>query len=333
MADVGRVAEVSAQTVSRYFTGSGYVSADTRERVEAAITALDYRPNLTARNLRTRRSETLGVLAMGQSNYGLWSILAGLSRAARSAGYSLLIAQLDIDTELPSSLHEVRHALDGFISSQVDGIVVSTPYLGTEELLDNVWDLVPVLSVSGRPWATSDAATADSYAAGLLATRHLAGLGHTRILHLAGPASRIEAFDRERGYRDALAEAGLEPLPLVRGDWSAESGHSAGREVSSDDFSAVFAGNDQMALGFMSALRERGRQAPDDYSIIGIDDMPDARYFAPPLSSVFLDFVALGETAFAMIVDRIETGERQDPRVIEPILVPRRSTAPFGGAP
>ena len=331
MADVGRVARVSAQTVSRYFTGSGYVGADTRVRIEAAISALDYRPNHTARNLRTRRSETVGVLAMGQSNFGLWSILAGLSHAARTSGYSLLIAQLNIDNEQPGSFYEVRHALDGFISSQVDGIVVSTPFLGAEELLDHVWDLVPVVSVSGRPWATSDAAIADSHAAGLIATRHLTALGHRRILHLGGPADHIEAFDRERGYLEALSEAGLKPLPLVRGDWSATSGHGAGLEVDPDGFSAVFAGNDQMALGFMSALRDRGRLAPDDYSIIGIDDMPDARYFAPPLSSVYLDFVALGETAFSMVLDRIETGERQDRRVIDPILVPRKSTAPFGG--
>ncbi|WP_024287358.1 LacI family DNA-binding transcriptional regulator [Cellulomonas sp. KRMCY2] len=330
MADVGRVAEVSAQTVSRFFTGSGYVSAPARERIEAAVAELGYRPNRTARSLRSSRSETVGVLAMGQSNYGLWSILGGLSRAARATGYSLLIAQLDIDTEDAGALAEVRHALDGFLSSRVDGIVVSTPFLGTEHLLDRIWDTLPVVTVSGRPWSGADAATADSYAAGLLATRHLTGLGHRRILHLAGPATRIEAVDRNRGYQDALAEHGAEPLPLVRGDWSAASGHAAGLTVDPDAFTAVFAGNDQMALGFMSALRSRGFAAPDDYSIVGIDDMPDARYFAPPLSSVYLDFTELGATAFAMIHERIRTGERLERRIVEPVLRARESTAPIG---
>ncbi|RYV51181.1 LacI family DNA-binding transcriptional regulator [Pengzhenrongella frigida] len=327
MSDVGRLADVSAQTVSRFFTGSGYVRADTRLRIEAAIAELDFRPNHTARNLRTNRTQTVGVLAMGQSNHGLWSILDGLSRSARLADYSLLIAQLDIDIEAPNAFEVVRHTLDGFQSSHVDGIIVSTPFHGTEQLLDHIWDTIPVVSVSGRPWSSADSATADSYAAGLLATQHLTGLGHRRILHLAGPETRIEALDRDRGYRDGLAQAGLEALPLVRGDWTAASGHAAGQAVDPADFTAVFAGNDQMALGFMSALRDRRLHAPQDYSIIGIDDMPDAKYFAPPLSSVFLDFTSLGATAFAMIHERIRTGERLERRVIAPVLVARESTA------
>ena len=111
------------------------------------------------------------------------------------------------------------------------------------------------------------------------------------------------------------------------GDWSAASGYAAGQRLLREDFTAAFCGNDQMALGFMSALRSRGLQAPGDYSIVGVDDMPDARYFAPPLTSVYMDFVGLGRAGFEMITHRIDTGERAPRRLIKPSLVVRESSA------
>ncbi len=329
MADVGRVAQVSAQTVSRYFTGAGYVGADTRLRIEAAIEELGYRPNHAARSLRTNRSDTIGVLTIGPLNYGASTIITGLTGAARAAAFPLMITHLAIDMDDPAARPEMRRALDGFLSSRVDGLVVSTPFLGTEDLLDHFWETVPVVTISGRPRVTTDTVDVDSHAAGLEATRHLIGLGHRRILHVAGPPDRNEAFERVRGYQDALTEAGLDPLPLLRGDWSSESGHAAGMAADTSDFTAVFSGNDQMALGFMAAMRERNLTAPDDYSIIGIDDMPDARYFAPPLSSMYMDFTSLGAAAFQMIQRRIHTGEPQPQHVITPTLVPRESSGPL----
>lgn len=329
MADVGRIAQVSAQTVSRYFTGTGYVSAGTRARIEAAVAELGYRPNRAARSLRTNRSDTIGVLTVGPLNYGAATIITGLTESARAARFPLMITHLAIEMDDPGARAEVRRALDSFLSSRVDGIVVSTPFLGTEDLLDHIWETVPVVTISGRPRSTADTVDVDSYAAGLGATRHLVELGHRRILHVAGPVDRNEAHERARGYLDALAEAGLEPLPLARGDWSADSGHAAGLAADPATFTAVFSGNDQMALGFLAAMRERGRTAPGDYSIVGVDDMPDARYFDPPLSSMYMDFTALGEAAFRMVHARIHTGERQARHVITPVLVPRASTAPL----
>jgi DNA-binding LacI/PurR family transcriptional regulator len=291
------------------------------------VAELGYRPNYAARNLRTNRSETIGVLTVGPLNYGASTILGGLTESACRARFPLMITHLDVATEVQAARGEVRRALDSFLSSRVDGIVVSTPYLGTEDLLDHIWETVPVVMVSGRPRSTVDTTDVDSYRAGVGATRHLVELGHQRILHIAGPADRNEAHERTRGYHDTLVTAGLAPLPVVRGDWSAASGHVVGVAADPATFTAVFAGNDQMALGFMSAMRSRGLVAPDDYSIIGVDDMPDARYFAPPLSSMFMDFTALGATAFKMIHHRISTGERLDRHVIEPVLVVRESTA------
>lgn len=325
MADVGRLAGVSAQTVSRYFTGTGYVSAPTRERIEAAVAELGYQLNHTARSLRVNATRTIGVLTTGPSLYGSWAVLSGLNQAAATAGYSLLTVQLEADLTgagVPGWMHG---ALDRFLSARVDGIVVSSSHPGIENLLERVWERVPVVLVSGSSWPLADSATVDSYEAGVLATEHLLRLGHDRVLHLAGPEGVNESAERERGYRDVLERAGLPVLPVARGDWSAASGGAIGEAVDLGGFTAVFSGNDQMALGFMSALRARGRVAPDDYAIVGVDDMPDARFYTPALTSVAMDFVGLGRAALEMILHRIRSGERVPRRVLHPVLVERDS--------
>ncbi|MBU2668063.1 LacI family DNA-binding transcriptional regulator [Actinoplanes bogorensis] len=325
MVDVGRLAGVSAQTVSRYYTGKGYVGAETRARIEAAIDELNYQFNGSARSLRVNATRTVGVLTTGPSVYGTWSIHQGLNEAAHRDGYAVFSSWVAYDAGSPRELHD---ALDRFLSARVDGIIISSPHPGIEDTLRRVWETVPVVILSGHAWPNADSATVDSYEAALLATRHLIGLGHRRILHIAGPEEINEAQDRERGYRDALSEVAAAPLPVVRGDWSAQSGYQAGSTVDVRDFSAVFSGNDQMALGFMNALRGRGLVAPDDYSIAGVDDMPDARHFAPPLTTVWMDFVELGRTGFRMLTERITTGERVARQVIHPHLVTRDSTGP-----
>lgn len=328
MADVARRSGVSAQTVSRYFTGSGYVSAETRDRIREAVDHLGYRPNRTARNLRTRRSDTVGVLAVGPLIYGMADTLAGLSEAARRADFPVVIAHLDVAADDPGAAAEIRRAVDFFVSAPMDGIVMTSPYLGIEDLLDHLHDNLPVVTVSGRPTRPDDAVYADSYAAGTVATRHLVELGHRRLLHLAGPEDRNEAFDRARGYHDVLDENGLTPLPLVRGDWGPASGHAAGTAVDPTTFTAVVAGNDQMALGFISALRARGLVAPRDYSIVGVDDMPDTQFFDPPLTTVAMDFRRVGAEAFRVVHERIHGAAPQGQLVVAPLLVVRGSTAP-----
>ena len=328
MADVGKSAQVSAQTVSRYFTG-GYVGVETRQRIQRAIDDLGYRHNRIARNLCASRTDTVGVLSMGPVNYGNSSILTGFSSAARNAGISLITTHLDIDTSQPSSIDEIRHALDAFLSFQVDGVIVGTPYLGTEKLLDYLGEAVPVVTLSDLPNRTADSASADSYGAGFGATEHLIGLGHRAILHVAGPANRNESAGRLRGYQDALAAAGLAALPpLVSEEWTAAAGAAQGRLADPTTFTAVFAADDLLALGFLRAMEERGLSAPRDFSIIGVDDMPEVAFYSPPLTTMRLDFVELGRTALEMIVARVHSGERQQRRVITAELQVRASTGP-----
>ncbi|WP_406246707.1 LacI family DNA-binding transcriptional regulator [Microbacterium sp. M] len=328
MADVGRLAKVSTQTVSRYFTGVGYVRAETRERIAAAIDELGYIPNLSARSLRTQRSNIVGVLSMGALNYGGAAVLTGLGQAAREAEVMLMISQLDLDFEAKNWEADARRAMDHFLSVQVDGVVLATPIPDVDRLLTGWNQATPVLTVSERPWTDESSASAHSRAAGAEATRYLIGLGHRRIVHIAGPATRNETFEREHGYLEAMAEAGLEPSVLSGAtDWSPVAGRDAGLAIDPTSFTAAFAANDEIALGFMNALEERGLRAPDDYSIVGVDDMPTAAYFSPPLTSMRLDFRGLGAATFRMLHHQILTGEHAAHYELEPELVIRASAA------
>lgn len=346
MADVGRLAGVSAQTVSRYCSGTGYVGERTGARIAAAIEELGYVPNRAAGTLRAGRTGTLGVLTIGELNFGSAQILTGLSRTARELHQTLMIAEIDTDFEATGWQDEVRRTIDHFLSAPVDGIVVSTAIPGVDAELDRARSRIPVVNLSRR--LTPVQAEGSSRAGdppspstvGFEATRHLIELGHERILHVAGPRTRNEAGDREAGYRAAMEEAGLVPRVLSgAADWWAWSGAAAAQQLLSGreglDFTAVFAANDELALGFMSALRERGLETPRDYSIVGVDDMPAAAYLQPPLTTMRINFLAVGEQALRRLHRAITTGGEDGAEdtgdtasAALPELIERASTAP-----
>lgn len=330
MGDVALRAGVSKQTVSRFFTGRGYVSDETRERIAAAIDELGYRRNQTASSLRRRRTDTIGVLSLGGLVYGSAELLTGLSLAARDASFTLSITELDLDFDAVGWEPEALRAIEHMLSSQVDGIVLSTPVRGEERLLEAIAP-VPVITVSERPHSLATSVSTDSHAAGLAATNHLIGLGHTRIVHVAGPITRNEAVGRERGYRDAMAAAGLESK-IVGGatDWGAGSGYRAAELLATSDFTAAFAANDEIALGFLSGMQRLGRRAPRDFSIVGVDDMPSAAYYSPPLTTMRMDFRGMGDRIFRMLHAQITTGAVPEHLTFDSVLVERESTAPIG---
>lgn len=327
MVDVAHLADVSAQTVSRYFTG-GYVGADARARIERAVAELGYRRHPAARQLKSNRTEAIGVIAMGPPNFGIWSILEGMTSGVRHAGYTLVIGQLDILPNHPGSAAEVEAAVDHLLRAGVDGVIIGTPYAGGEELIDPLITEVPIVVMSEHPDSTSNSVRVDSYQAGLLAMDHLLELGHRSILHVPGDPATIESIQREASYRDALARHDLALLTATGRDWTADAGYDIGMSVDPSDFTAVFAANDALASGFMSAMRTRGHEAPHDYSIVGIDNMPETRFYAPPLTTVSLDFKKLGEAAVEAILDRIRQGRSTEQFTVTPHLEVRQSTAP-----
>jgi DNA-binding LacI/PurR family transcriptional regulator len=315
MHDVARLAGVSHQTVSRVVNGSEHVRAATRERVLAAMQQLDYRPNPVARALVTGRSRTLGVVTFDTALYGPASTLLAIERAAHAAGYFVSIVSLEA--------YE-REALQGAVERlrtlSVDGVLMITP-------LDVRLELPAGLPVVAVAAATDDAlalAAVNQHEGARLATEHLLGLGHATVHHVAGPAGWIEAAQRVEGWRAALASAGREAPALLRGDWSPRSGYEAGRTLP-PAATAVFVANDQMALGLLRALAERGRDVPGDVSVVGFDDVPEAAFFSPPLTTVRQDFNELGRRALALLLDELD-GRPAGRAVVPATLVVREST-------
>ncbi|MFE9425613.1 LacI family DNA-binding transcriptional regulator [Kitasatospora sp. NPDC006697] len=327
MADVAKLAGVSHQTVSRVLNGAPHVRPDTRERVLAAIRELDYRPNSAARALVTRRSQTLGVVSFDSTLYGPASMLDGLERAARSAGYFVSVASLrSLDTR------SVQEAVDRLRDQGVEGVVVIAPQTSATSAVARLSSSVPVVAVGSGAQARVPMVSVDNRAGAEAATRHLLDLGHRTVHHLAGPAGWMESEDRQAGWRATLEAAGAEVPKAETGDWSARSGYEAGLRIArAEGVTAVFCANDHMALGLLRAFHEAGRSIPGDISVVGFDDIPEAAYFTPPLTTLRQDFGELGRRALELLVAELTVGRavRTPAEVrISPETVLRRSTGP-----
>lgn len=335
MADVARIAGVSHQTVSRVLNGHPNVRPATRDRVLAAIRELGYRPNAAARTLVTRRTNTLGVISFNTTLYGPASMLYGIEQAAKQHDYFVTVAAL-----ATLDRRSVLDAVERLRDQAVEGIIVIAPQTTAVGALASVPSDVPLVAVGcGTGTHVSLASVAvDNEAGAERATSYLLDLGHRTVHHLAGPASWLDAQEREIGWRRALeARAATVPAPLTGGDWSSRTGFEVGRRIAADQrITAVFCANDHMALGLLRALQQAGRRIPEDLSIIGFDDIPEAEYFGPPLTTVRQDFDELGRRALRALIELIDADQRgvpaAVPRVsIEPGLVVRASaTRPAG---
>lgn len=316
MAMVAARAGVSGQTVSRVVNGSSRVDPDTRARVEQAMTTLGYRPHRAARALRTGRSQTIGLVVTTLATVGNSRMLQATAEAAAERGYALTLV---------TAAHGVAEAFDRLAEQEVDGAIVlnEASALVSAAQRPTGLRLVVVDAPTGAGFTSVHSDHAGGAAA---ATRRLLGLGHTTVRHLAGPADSFAAVERERGWRETLAAAGIHLPAVVRGDWSADSGYAAGRELASA--TAVFCANDQMALGLLRAVSESGRRVPEDVSVIGFDDVPEAANYRPPLTTIRQDFTALAQRAVSALVDAIEgMPEAEGAAVIPTDLLERASTA------
>lgn len=326
MADVAQLAGVSHQTVSRVLHDSPHVRGDTRERVLAAIRQLDYRPNSMARALATGRSKTLGVVTFDTTLYGPASTLLGITQAAHDAEYAVSVSSV-------RSLNRgtVLAAIQQLKDQGVDGVAVIAPLQAGVDALRHVRPDFAVVAVEAGLTASIPVATVDQVAGAAAATRHLLNLGHKTVAHIAGPIDWKEAEERIEGWRSVLQLAGAPIHPPLRGDWTPRSGYELAESLLRvPDLTAVLVGNDQMALGLLRKLHETGREVPRHLSVVGFDDIPEAAYFTPPLTTVRQDFAELGRRCLHLLLGRIE-GEVVPMRaVVAPELVVRNST---GAAP
>jgi DNA-binding LacI/PurR family transcriptional regulator len=326
--DVARLAGVSQKTVSRVFNDEPYVSAEARRRVLEAAEELGYRLNNAARALASGRTRSIGVVTLGTALYGPASLIMGVERAVRDTGYALRVVNT-----MEGDSGGIGGAVDSLLDQGVDGIVISEPIDdGQDGDLAARLD-VPVL-VLGAPPLPAPRALAAGVGADLMAqtaTEHLLDLGHPTVHHLAGPRRWYSARDRTEGWRSALVENGRAVPPVVEGDWSAASGYAAGRELAGvGDMTAVFAANDDMAIGFIRALTEAGLRVPQDVSVVGFDDIPVAAYVSPPLTTVRQPFDVVAQEAIKRLVHTIENPQADPLPASEPPvdLVVRASTAP-----
>ena len=329
MQDVARLAGVSHQTVSRVINGASSIRPETRDRVLQAIERLGYRPNTAARTLVRGRSATIGIITTASTLFGPTSVHRTVNIAAREAGFfasSVSLAEM--------TREGFDAAVDHLDRLAVEGIVVIAGHDEALEVARSRSARLPFVIVEGDLTRARRTVGVDNVAGARLATRHLLDLGHVEVAHVTGPLDWAESRARLDGWRTEMVAAGHRPMEPVPGDWSAESGYRAGLALAENaDVTAVFAANDQMAIGVLRALHEAGRSVPEDVSVVGFDDVPEAAYLIPPLTTVRQDFEAIGREAIAMLTAAIsgDTGDTdQVPSLIDPELIVRASSAPPG---
>ncbi|VXB06387.1 LacI family transcriptional regulator [Pseudoclavibacter sp. 8L] len=314
--DVARAAGVSHQTVSRVLNDHSSVRPSTRQKVLDAMGELNYRPNLAARALSSKRSRTLGVLSTASGEYGPSSSIIAITEAARARGYTTIVEQTD-----GFDVASIEEALGNLASLNVEGIVAVAPQTPLLEALSSMNSGIPFVTL--QAWATEGGAdlAQDQLQGARVATAHLLDLGHIDVVHLAGPSDWIDATSRLRGFRLEMESRGLVPRHIDARDWSPGAGYLAAAQIFESKATAVFCANDQTALGVLHAAHDAGVSVPDDLSVVGFDDIPEAAHFWPPLTTVRQHFAAAGAQCVARLLD----GDEGIPNVL-PKLISRAST-------
>ncbi|WP_141933746.1 LacI family DNA-binding transcriptional regulator [Microbacterium sp. SLBN-146] len=325
MADVARHAGVSSQTVSRVANGLNNVDQSTREKVLASMRAVGYRPNGAARALKYGRFHTIGVIMFTLETLGNVRTLDAIATEAGAADYTLTLMPVPDPT-----MGAVSGAYRRLTEQAVDGIII----VFEASLLDRVEITLPpglpVVVIDSNAGSGLAVVDTDQALGARQATEHLLGLGHRNVWHIAGPTSSFSASHRAESWRATLERAGIEPPEMHHGDWTTEGGYRIGLELGRrPEVTAVFAANDQMALGAMKAFHELGRDIPGDVSVVGFDDMDEARAFWPPLTSVRQNFREVGRIAMENLLAQMADPDRApDITLIPTELIVRESSGP-----
>lgn len=327
MVDVARLAGVSHVTVSRVLNGSPQVRPETRDRVLAAIEELGYHRNSIARALKSGRSATIGVVIAGSELFELPRVLRGIETEAKAAGYWITLASWQ-----GGDAADLEDALSRLTDQSVEAIAVIADRPVVVDALAKLKITVPTTVVmSGQVEGTGlGFVEVDQQLGARLAVRHLIDLGHREVVHFSGALRTFDARARVEGWRDEMAKAGVADLQLREGDFTAESGFQLANRLVENGGplpTAIFAGNDQMAMGVLAAFARHGIRVPDDVSLVGFDDMVGAGYLVPALTTVRQDFVSLGSLSIRMLTGMLNGGAPSVER-IPPELVLRSSTQP-----
>lgn len=327
--DVARAAGVSTSTVSRALTGSGRVSAKTRQRVAQIADELGYQPNDLARSLLAKRSQTIAVLVPDITNPFFPELVMGIQHVAAANGHLVLLCNSASEDSTWRDLAALRRR-------QVDGIILIGAQLSAQRLAAVTAGISVVTVDRDVPLPGASVVQSDHRAGAAAATRHLIELGHRSIAHVAGPSWLNVAQLRRRGYADALADAGVpaDGQLVAEGDFLETGGYAGTHELirRGVEFTAVFAANDLMAIGVLAALEEHRLSVPNQVSVIGFDDIHLASYIRPRLTTVRQDIYRLATRAAEILIGRLEAVGATEPiqETFATELVVRESTAAPG---
>jgi DNA-binding LacI/PurR family transcriptional regulator len=324
--DVAALTGVSYQTVSRVINGMPEVSAATRARVQQVLAEVGFRPNMTARQLASKRSTTVGLVTFATSFYGPSQIMVHSEQACKELGLSFMFSGVG-----EQSTKDIRRAVSELCAHQVCGILIHLPWEVDLRDLQDVCRNVPLVAVDSDFGFECPSVFVNQEFGSREATRHLVQLGHKKIAHLRGPVLWRAAKLRYVGWQKELKTARLPPGPVVDGDWTAESGFKAAQQLISTHwgkFTAVVVANDQMALGAIRAFEESSIDIPRKISLVGFDDIPEAGFFRPPLSTIKQDFASLGRLSVQCLIAQVDPSRTTSSApTIQPFLIKRESTA------
>jgi DNA-binding LacI/PurR family transcriptional regulator len=324
MTDVARLAGVSHQTVSRVLNDHPNVKEQTRMRVRAAIAELGYRPNRAARALVTGRSQLIGVVARNSTLFGPATMLSEFEQAAADSGFAVSVGSV---RELDRS--SISAVVDRHLDQRVAGLVVIANTASATEALAEIPGDLPVVFIDGDPDSGRPLVTVDQVAGARAATRHLLDAGHETVWHVSGPTDWFDSAGRIQGWRQTLEEAGAEVPPLLSADWSAAEGYRTGQMLARmPEVTAIFTANDHLALGILRALHERGRRVPHDVSVVGFDDVPEAAYFIPPLTTVRQAFGDVARAALSLLLGQMRNDSGTANQIVVPPQLIVRESAP-----
>lgn len=328
--DVAREARVSVATVSRVFNGGALVREETSRRIRDIAASLRYVPHGGARSLITSKTSTIGVLLPDLYGEFFSEVIRGIDITARRSGYHLIISNSDFDK---SAIEAAMRAMRG----RVDGVIIMSPDIDAQALIANLPDSHPVVLLNSALCGDAfDSVSIDNVGGALAVVRHLISHGHRSIALITGAPRNVDGQERKLGYRTALREASIEHNQQLeaRGNFTEDSGFEAARALLSlrNRPTAIFAANDSMAIGALSALREAGVGVPEEIAVAGFDDISIARHLNPPLTSVHVPIAELGERATERLTAALSAGAahvcRQE--IVPTTLVIRSSCGPPG---
>ncbi len=322
--DVAKESGVSFQTVSRVINNQPHVAPATRDRVLAAVSKLGYQPNNAARSLITNRTSTLGLLGFGVGLYAPAQIVDSIEREAKRQGYALVMSSMKAFT-----IDALEQGLREMVSLAVDGLILFVPLIELDmHRVEQACAGIPFVLVDIQPDSNVPSINIDQRKGAQLAAEYLIAQGHRNIAQIYGPLSGMDGKLRHDVFIASLKEHNIDVLANEEGNWSSSGGYKAMQTMLSSSRlpTAIFAHNDQMALGAIRAAKDANLQVPKDISFIGFDDIPEAAYFTPPLTTIKQDFTAVGQQSVEYLIALLgDVPPAIHQRIIIPELIERES--------